>query len=376
MLKRSLHLSILGITMLALSACSSPTTQSPEAQKPTEEAMQEQVAANSISSQNIQGLWELDEELYFFAPDGQFISFTNNNLAGGDWKFEESMLILNIIDNTMTIREPLQLSGTINGDDMLLINQYGNITEWEREDNKVKYIESELYYLERIALPPEVYLEIKLTQNNNVRFLSNSISKKPGAVPFVFRAYYLEENYISSMPFEVEAIVTHENSFLFTAEEKVTLEDGMVQFKPIRLTQPNADQISELINEQEVPNRTLANTYWKLTTLNGSNIYKNFDTEPHIIFHQSNVEFAGEANGNDGCNSFFATWEGDDDSLNDLDIELGGSTMRLCNDDKLNRQVRDFMQALVKSDTYYIQGSTLTLKDNSDTVAIFEAVDL
>ncbi len=379
-MKRNIPLSLACVGMLLLSACSTSTQTSTGPSKSHSESQtstQHSDDAFPISKSNVQGLWERGDHLYYFAEDGQFISFTDANVAGGNWKFENSTLLLNLYNHSLQLQEEIRLNGTVEDDEMSLIAQDGTLTKWDKEDDKVRYIESELYYLERIALPPEVLLEVNLTQNKNTRFLSRSVSIKHGMLPIVFRTYYLEENLLPNMPLELDILVTHENSFLFTANETILFDSKNPQIEPIRLTQPNPNEISELILRLEPAARELANTYWKLIELNGNAVYQNFDTEPHVIFHKtSTMSYAGDANGNDGCNSFFSSWKRDDDSIQELDIELGGSTMRLCNDDKLNMQVRNYMKALSEADSYHIQGSRLFLKDDSDTLAIFEAVDL
>ncbi len=118
----------------------------------------------------------------------------------------------------------------------------------------------------------------------------------------------------------------------------------------------------------------LKNTYWRLTELNGKPKANNSPAEPHFIL---NIEDAnttsGKGAGSDGCNSFFFTWENKESSI---DFVLGGSTMRLCPEEGVEAQSREFLQALDKADSFIIQGSSLELRQKDKELAKFESVAL
>ncbi len=138
----------------------------------------------------------------------------------------------------------------------------------------------------------------------------------------------------------------------------------------------NIISTAEAKNEEDkAAHVDLTNTYWRLTELNNKEDLISAPAESHFILNieEENTK-SGKGAGSDGCNSFFFTWN--TPNKNKLDIILGGSTMRLCHEEGLEAQGRDFLQVLDKADSYIIHGSSLELKQGDKKLAKFESVAL
>jgi uncharacterized lipoprotein YbaY/heat shock protein HslJ len=113
-------------------------------------------------------------------------------------------------------------------------------------------------------------------------------------------------------------------------------------------------------------NATLANTYWRLTHLEGEAVQVEDDArEPHLVMGTAD----NRVRGNGGCNQFFGSYEWKDGGLTFSGM---GSTMMFCAEGSDTEQA--FFDALGKVDDYRISGQVLELRAEGVTVARFEAV--
>ncbi len=329
----------------------------------------------ALNKNAIVGLWTQGDNLYFFAPDGQFISFTNIDIAGGSWALNNEQLTLALYDKVLNPMTEEILTGVIKDDSqMLLVGEGNHKSVWTKSEEKVSAIPVEFYIRERIMLPPVIMLETKLNQNNKSRFVSRSIYKTAGANRIPMNVYYLADRVDANKAFELDAIVFFENSYLFVTEKTAIVSTKQKSSLEIMLVQPSADRIAKLMAENEESIATLANTYWKLIKLEGKTP-KIENTEVHMILRHGEG-LMGEGNGNDGCNNYFLSWERPaGNSKNAIKFSLGGSTMMMCTEEIMSQGVQ-YLQNLDKINKYTIQGNNLLLQENNKTRLVFEAVAL
>ncbi|MDN6179745.1 MAG: META domain-containing protein [Halomonas subglaciescola] len=117
------------------------------------------------------------------------------------------------------------------------------------------------------------------------------------------------------------------------------------------------------------PDVALANTYWKLTELaNGQVETVDNQREAHFVLHTDNQRVAGAT----GCNQLMGSYALDDQQIA---FQQLGTTMMACQDGADTE--RAFLTALNQTDTWEIDGNTLTLSnDDAQPIAHFEAVAL
>jgi heat shock protein HslJ len=123
------------------------------------------------------------------------------------------------------------------------------------------------------------------------------------------------------------------------------------------------------VSETPRPDRTLTNTYWKLTELNGAAVtVLPKQREPHMILQSAGNRLAGSG----GCNRMMGAYTLDGPSVSFGQV---ASTMMACVGGM--EQESAFFQALETARAWKIQSDNLELLDESGAaVAHFVAVDL
>lgn len=146
----------------------------------------------------------------------------------------------------------------------------------------------------------------------------------------------------------MEALISRENDNIMVNVRKLKSLDKSKKCAPI------------------FQNAGLANTYWRLVTLNDkvAEAYEH-QPEPHLIIRDD------QATGSDGCNGFFIPVSTTDDKLT---FGIGGSTLMLC--PQGNAQATEFLQTLNKVTNWSISGSVLQLETDNEVKLTFEAVYL
>lgn len=121
-------------------------------------------------------------------------------------------------------------------------------------------------------------------------------------------------------------------------------------------------------NADATPDAALASTYWKLTELaNGQVKTVDNQREAHFVLHTDDQRVAGAT----GCNQLMGNYALEDQQIA---FQQLATTMMACQDGADTE--RAFLTALNQTDTWEIDGNTLTLSDDAQPVAHFEAVDL
>jgi len=222
-------------------------------------------------------------------------------------------------------------------------------------------------YRERIALPPDAAFDAVVEDVSRADAPSTAIGRidlKPaGQVPIRFEIPYDASRVQAGHRYSVRARITHEGRLLYTT----------TRMYPV-LT-PSSGGAVELTMERvsrtppEKPDRSLANTYWKLTELNGGLVkVLPQQREPHLILQSEQQRLAGSG----GCNRLLGSY-----TLQGASVAFGqvASTMMVCVDGM--EQETAFFRTLESVRAWKIRGDGLELLDESGrVVARFVAVDL
>ncbi len=117
------------------------------------------------------------------------------------------------------------------------------------------------------------------------------------------------------------------------------------------------------------PDVALTNTYWKLTELAEGQVETvDNQREAHFVLHTDNQRVAGAT----GCNQLMGNYALDEQQIA---FQQLATTMMACQDGAETE--RAFLTALNQTDSWEINGETLTLSnDEAQPVAHFEAVAL
>jgi len=123
-------------------------------------------------------------------------------------------------------------------------------------------------------------------------------------------------------------------------------------------------------DDTATPDVTLANTYWKLTTLEQGTVAATQDNEreAHFVLHEEEHRVAGAT----GCNQLMGSYIMNGEQIAFKQV---ATTMMACPDSQGSE--RAFLNALNQASGWDIDGETLTLSgENNAPLAHFEAVHL
>lgn len=222
-------------------------------------------------------------------------------------------------------------------------------------------------YRERIALPPDAAFEAVVEDVSRADAPSTVIGRidlRPaGQVPIRFEIPYDESSVQPGHRYNLRARVTRDGRLLYTTTRMHPVLtpsfDGTVDLMMERVSQSQA----------HAPDRSLANTYWKLTELNGGPVkVLPQQREPHLILQSDSQRLAGSG----GCNRLLGTY-----TLEGASLAFGkvASTMMACVDDM--EQETSFFRTLESVRAWKIRGDELELLDEPGrAIARFVAVDL
>ena len=312
-------------------------------------------AGEAMDAERLHGLWK-DEKGQFFCleEDGRLCLPRNGSAAGTNWDFDGNVLTL------LTVRTPneeaahqklyLQKRGLWG---LEFLDAEGKKVKWSRSFKNVEHLEGTLFFRERIMLPPEVTVAVRLlTEDGSVA--GQSISHRSGREELSFRIGFLSSDLNDTAG--IEASVFYGKEPLFTAPAGTAAD---LNGRPSILLHHAVPS-----KKQELP---LKGTYWRLKELDGKPA-ENFDDQPeaHLILREK-----GEATGSDGCNNFFMNWEGDDENIS---FTPGGATLRLC--PKGEEQAQKMLQMFPSVIEWKITDGKLELCTEDSVAAVFEAVEM
>lgn len=311
-------------------------------------------ARGPVSPADLSGLWtDAEGRLVCLDEDGSLAFPGRTDASGLDWRFEDGTLLLRTLEAPG--REPAETRLALQGRGfrkLTFTDAEDRTVVWKKSRLSVKRLEGSLFYRERMMLPPEVLVCVRLWKEGGSAPVAFSLKTVPGQGELPFRVHYLEKD--MEGPALLSASVHYGGETLFSTPKKTPADlDG----RPSIL-------LHHAVTEADPP---LMDTYWHLRRVGGKDVvHHEGQPEPHLVLRKG-----GDAIGSDGCNNFFMDWKSE---LGSIAFSGGGATLRLCPHGE--EQARAMMEALAKADGWEISGSRLTLKSQGEPSAVFEAVDM
>lgn len=202
-------------------------------------------------------------------------------------------------------------------------------------------IAGEVFYRERIALPPNAVLTVRLMDVSLADAPASIIAEQKidpaGQVPIKFQ---IKVNPVAIQPnvnYALQARITVDDTLWFTNDERYAIDPLKPQ--PVQMTLKMVKQ-----NAEAVP-ATLFGTTWLAEDINGRGVID--DAQSTL-----SVTPEGKVTGSGGCNRYFAEAEVKGDKIT---IGKAGATMMAC-PEALMDQERKFLAALEAAATYRIDG--------------------
>lgn len=234
-------------------------------------------------------------------------------------------------------------------------------------------IAGDIFYRERIALPPTAVATVALIDVSLADAPSKTISEQvidpAGQVPIPFALPFEPDAILAGHSYALSARIEVDGELWFINDTRISVdplvEVGMVSIPLVSARGAGEDaedagQVEEDENAEAVEPGPLAGTRWVLEALNGAAIHA--DVETTLIFGADEDSIGG----NGGCNSYggSVSYEADDA----IAISQVFSTMMACDEQSMTQE-RAYFDSLEAAGSYSIEGDALLLF-NEDSVEI------
>jgi putative lipoprotein len=227
----------------------------------------------------------------------------------------------------------------------------------------------EAFYRERMLLPPGAELQVTLEDVSKMDVPSTVIAMSAqlltGAPPYPFELEYSADDIDARMQYSLRATIKADGQLLFTSTERLdpfrdTAEPNLIKLtmvgsaKTLQQSEPPAEADTGLAVVSVNPLAELANTYWKLVSLNETGVVmaEGQDREAFLQLREDDKSVQGFA----GCNRFTGTY-----SVNGNDLDFGplATTRKACPAGMDTEAA--FLQVLDGTAYFSIHEETLTL---------------
>jgi putative lipoprotein len=245
-------------------------------------------------------------------------------------------------------------------------------------------IVGEVFYRERIALPPRATLVVTLEDVSRMdvasTVLSQDIQILTGSTPYSFELAYDPTHIEGQMRYSLRARILVEGRLRFTSTQAIDpfadpdkpLRILLTATKAVRETALVATATAEAVDGRVIvsinPLATIEGTYWKLLSIGEREIIMSDKQEREASFQLR--AGSGQAKGFGGCNSFTGGYILNG---NELSFTPMAATMRACISAMEDEQA--FFEVLESTAYFSIMKESLTLfSANKQPVARFTAI--
>jgi putative lipoprotein len=226
-------------------------------------------------------------------------------------------------------------------------------------------------YRQRIALPPEAIIHLRLEDVSRADAPAKIVSQWDFAaegkqVPIPFHLIYKPSDVVASHRYDVRASITVGGKMTFTSTStNLVLTQGAPSEVAIMLDQVTPNSPSALV-VASTTKLDLEGTYWKLIEVSGKAVTTSPSVrEAYVILHANDKTVAGTG----GCNRLTGRY---DLSGNELHFSALGMTMMACPEPAM-QQERAFVELLKATSAYRIQRKELEFIAGDKVVAKFQA---
>lgn len=224
-------------------------------------------------------------------------------------------------------------------------------------------IEGQVFYRERMMLPPEADIEVQLQDISRAdamaTILSSVIIKADGGPPYPFTISYDTARIDPRMRYALRATISVGDRLLFTTMEYIDPFSG----NPLEVL---VQRVAEPVRHS---GPALEDTVWELQTLGGGVVTGGAqDKQPDLQLVPQEMRVAGFS----GCNRYSGSYSREGASQHGSPLSLGplAGTMMACAEGGDLEQA--YLQALARVDAFRIEDGTLSLLAGSDVLVTYK----
>jgi len=248
-------------------------------------------------------------------------------------------------------------------------DQIGPPSTWQSNTPKPAgpVVTGTVAYRERIALPPNAFIDIKLQdvsrQDVPAKTVAESIFAAEGKqVPIPFQISYNPSDINMAHTYLVRANINVDGKLMFTSTTAYPV-----------LTQGAPSQVTMMLQQATEPGAPAAaaasgtkllGTRWVLAEVNGKVAQPGEGQSAHFELHKKE-----KLTGSTGCNNFAGSYIASEGALQ---FTPGATTMKMCAP-AVAQQEQAFLAALKATTAYKVDGGTLELLNGNQVLAKFQA---
>ena len=222
-------------------------------------------------------------------------------------------------------------------------------------------ISGTISYRERMALPPDAAIEVKVqdVSQPTARTIAESVFAPAGKqVPIPFQLSYNQADINPSHTYKVLANISVNGKLMFTCTTpEPVITNGAPTQVSLMLQQTPASSAPASATK-------LRGTHWVLAELSGRPAEPGEGETAHLVLHKK-----GRLSGSTGCNGIAGSYIAEQGALQ---FTPAGTTMKACSPPVM-AQEQALLAALKATNKYQIEGETLELLNGDQLLAKFEA---
>jgi putative lipoprotein len=222
-------------------------------------------------------------------------------------------------------------------------------------------VSGNVVYRERIALPPDAAIEIKvqdISEPNAPTTIAETVFAPEGKqVPIPFQLSYNPADINPAHRYQIVANISLNGKPMFITKTPLwVITKGASSHADILLQQAPAQSAAEA-------GAKLTDTKWVLAEVNGTAALAGQGVSVHLELHKK-----GKVAGSTGCNNLVGSYIASEGALQ---FTLAATTMKMCTAPVM-QQEQAVLAALKATTAYKLDGNTLELLNGSQSLAKFQ----
>ncbi len=208
--------------------------------------------ATPAYAEDISGLWVCSDKKYYYLEENGNFALPNSKIQTGiSWDYDENKSELTLRFVYIPASEVIESKFKVKKgkDELIVTSEKGEVYSLKRSNKKVKICSGEIYYRERMKLPPHVEVRYALYKNDEkVPFMLKSILLE-GKNPLSYTLYYLADD---NDKISMQAKIYHDFQLLFSTDKpKSITQEKILLYRHLQ---------EDAVEKIQVPSKYISST--------------------------------------------------------------------------------------------------------------------